>query len=171
MDLQKTARTILAVIGLIMGLAPVTGHATEEPPCADLELYQELEELIFIDHEPEGLQPGDQRILRWIVKDAEARPLGYFHVITTVLHSISGGDVIQATGTIAFANGNISTQIHTTLPDASRTDQSTLEAVDWSITGGTGEFAGATGTATTAPPTSDYNLADWTLTIDMTCPA
>ncbi|WP_421725304.1 hypothetical protein [Bauldia sp.] len=142
------------------------------PACTDLALFQKLEELIYVDHGPEGVHPGDRRILRWAVHDAEDNRIGVFHVITTVLQSVEGrGDAVTASGTIVFPNGDVVASITTDLPDASDTERSTLGPVDWAIVGGTGDFASATGTLITSPPEDgDYNLQDWTLDITMSCP-
>ena len=168
-------RATLATIAIAAGCfgTPASAHAQmpAADACGEMHLMQSAEEITFVDHGEEGVGPGDQRILRWAVKDLAGAVIGTFYVVTTVLQVFDDGDVAMATGHIVFEHGDIAVAALGLLRDAGNTTESNRTAVTWSITGGTGAFVGATGEVINGPPAEDANdLEHWTLDIFVACP-
>lgn len=144
--------------------------AADPLTCTDHDLLMTNEGITFLGDEPGDAKIGDRRVLNWRVHASSGRELGRFHVITTVLGARDGGHLITAVGSVDFPNGEIHATVNAWLPDASDEDQSSGAPVDWAITGGTGDFAHASGTLLTGPPSKDRSsLSDWVFELRMRC--
>jgi hypothetical protein len=155
-------------------LAAPIGTATAQDPavpaCGEMHLFQSIEDIQFIDTGAEGVDAGDRRILRWTIHDAGGNAIGTFFVLTTVLQVMEVGEAAMAEGHVVFANGDIKVSVVATLPDAANTEQSNQTPIVWSINGGTGAFAGATGTLVNGPQADNPgDLQNWTLYIFVNC--
>lgn len=156
---------------LLAPLATANAQEPAAPVCGEMHLFQSIEEIQFVDTGAEGVDAGDRRILRWAVHDAAGEPFATFFVVTTVLQVLDEGEAAMAEGHVVFANGDIKVSVVDVLADAANTEQSNQAPIHWSINGGTGEFAGATGTLVNGPPADDPgDLQNWTLDIFVSCP-
>lgn len=156
---------------LLIPTGPAMAQDAAAPVCGEMHLTQSAEEIQFIDTGAEGVDAGDRRILRWAVTDASGARLGTFFVVTTVLRVTDTGDIGMAEGHVVFANGDIKVSVINALTNAADTERSNPSPITWSINGGTGAFAGATGTLVNGPPADDPTATEnWTLDIFMTCP-
>ncbi|MEM7463630.1 MAG: hypothetical protein AAF362_13240 [Pseudomonadota bacterium] len=157
---------LLGMIQLTWTSAPAAAGQT----CENMSLLMSNEKILFLGDKLKGAQPGDRRILNWRVHDSDGSKLGAFHVVTTVLSDTENGHFITSTGSLVVDTGEVHAIITTELPDASSEAQSSTDAVNWAIVGGTGEFAHATGTLITAPPQhSAKSLDDWALDVAVAC--
>ncbi len=163
-----------AALVAALAFTPATGAIAQDaasPVCGEMHLKQSAEEIQFIDTGAEGVDAGDRRILRWAVTDMSGERIGTFFVVTTVLRVTDTGDIAMAEGHVVFANGDIKVSVINAIANAADTEQSNRAPITWSINGGTGAFAGATGTLVNGPPADDPGTTDnWTLDIFVTCP-
>jgi hypothetical protein len=159
------------VAALIVPSGAALAQDPASPACGEMHLRQSAEDIQFIDTGAASVDPGDRRVLRWAVTDAAGERIGTFFVVTTVLQVLEDGDVAMAEGHVVFANGDIKVSVIDALTNAANTEQSNRAPITWSINGGTGVFAGATGTLVNGPPADDPGATEnWTLDIFMTCP-
>lgn len=166
-DLKRIlARTLPACFFALALAGP--GHAQQADACKPFKAIAHMDKITYHDHGEEGNSHGDRRILRWMLRDeqGEAR-IGTAHVVSTVLHAENKGEhPVMVDAIFAVDAGTIFTSILATLSDPSATDKSAETEQEWAVRGGTGAFAGVSGTLTTNPKGNGV----YDVSFDISCP-
>lgn len=119
------------------------------PDCSTFTAFLDADRIEFIDNGAEGPSAGDQRIGRYFLLDDDGNRIGEMEFVTVVLPPSEDGKVkLFATGHHTFANGALALSLIYELPDVTDTSQGGTTDLTHVITGGTGEFAHATGSIT-----------------------
>lgn len=159
------------------GLALPIGAAAQADEtlvgCGQTELLHSNTSITFVGADPQNAEAGDRRILYWSLSDLDGRFVGTFDVVSTILGgSAEFGHYVQADGVITAPNGELFVTEVIYLGDATDTgrsgeDQQVIELI---VTGGTGEFSGASGTVSiTVPESQDDHLRDRPISLDIRC--
>jgi len=157
---------LLAVPALTILPDSASGQDALEPFCGEFEAVRHQDLITFINHGNEGVSPGDVRILRWQLVDQDGEPIGVQHATSRVMHSDTEGSFpLMGASTFLFDNGILMASAFVESRDPSDTGTSSVRPLEWFVYGGTGEFAGATGSIVTTP-TGDgvYDIA-----FDLSC--
>lgn len=142
-----TRAATLAAAALAALAAPAA--AADAPACGSFDLYPVADGITPVDEPPEGPSPGDRRIARYLLTDEDGATVGRFDVVATVLAAPEGGETeLLATGVHAFASGTVTITMRYTLPDPASAGSGPDRELVQAVTGGTGDFAGASGTTT-----------------------
>ena len=148
------------VFGLALLAAPASaflpgsalGQDAQQPFCGAFEAERHQDLITFINHGDEGVAPGDVRILRWQLVDQDGESIGVQHATSRVMHSdIEGSYPLMGASTFLFDNGILMASAFVESRDPSDTNTSSVRPLEWFVYGGTGEFAGATGSILTTP--------------------
>jgi len=119
------------------------------PECGTFTVYYDPQSREYVDHGAEGPSTGDQRISMGHLLDEEGNQVGVVDIVTTVLTAPEGEDqAILAIFYHAFDNGSLTSVARTVIPNASDLNRGTPANPERPITGGSGDFAHATGTVT-----------------------
>ncbi|MEM7444712.1 MAG: hypothetical protein AAF414_15425 [Pseudomonadota bacterium] len=136
----------------VISMASWPGSASAQSVCEPFDVVSNQDLISFVDHQDEGVTPGDMRILRWQISDLDGVPVAEFHVTTTVMHSdVEDAHPVSSDGTMVFDEGTLRVSTFIPLRDPSDTTASSVSALEWSVIGGTGVFSHASGTMTTTP--------------------
>jgi hypothetical protein len=131
----------VAVTLLIPGFAEAAG-----PACGSFVLVGGEKGITVVDNPPEGKSPGDVRAGWRKLADESGNPVGSVQFVATLTEpGAEGGDVLAGQYYVRLPDGYIATQTVYQLPDSTDTSQKAQNAV-LVVTGGTGPYAGATGT-------------------------
>lgn len=157
------AATMAAVV---MALGP-HARAADGPACGTFSLYPEVATVEVFDEAPRGPSAGDRRVGSYNLDDATGRRVGRFDFVATVLPPTGTGDIaLVATGVDVFATGMLTITMEYTLPAPTTSSSSPDRKLVQVVTGGSGAFAGASGT-TTAVTLADGRRQ---MTFDLHCP-
>ena len=142
----------LAALGLS---ASIAGADATGPACGAVTLVGGEKGVNVIDHPPAGKSPGDVRAGWRALADEGGSPVGSVQFVATLTEpDAPGGDILAGEYFIRLPEGYIASQTVYQLSDATDTSQKAQNAV-LVVTGGTGRYAGVTGTieivAGTAP--------------------
>ena len=155
-------KTITLAFAMGAVLAPATTFAADGLGCAAFSLTGGEKSVAVIDNPPEGKSIGDVRAGWRKLVDSSGGPVGEVHFVATLTRPEADGrgDVLASQYFIALKGGWIATQSLYELPNAADTSQRAGNAV-LVVTGGTGPFAGASGTVAIEagdPPTYVFDL-------------
>jgi hypothetical protein len=126
---------------LIPALAEAAG-----PACGPFVLIGGEKGINVVDNPPAGKSPGDVRAGWRKLADESGAPVGSVQFVATLTEpGAEGGDVLAGQYYVRLPEGYIATQTVYQIPDSTDTSQKAQNAV-LVVTGGTGPYAGATGT-------------------------
>ncbi|MEX0350263.1 MAG: hypothetical protein AB3N15_12645 [Paracoccaceae bacterium] len=170
---MRDIRRWVCTIGLVMPLGAAAQSDEVFIGCGQTELLHSNTSITFDGADPKTAEVGDRRILYWSLSDLDGHFVGTFDVVSTVLGgSPEFGHYVQADGNIIVPNGEIFVNEVVYLGDAADTgrsgeDQQVIELI---VTGGTGQFSGASGTVSiTVPEYQDDHLRDRPMSLDIRC--
>jgi hypothetical protein len=143
-----------AIMAVIVTMAPALAEAAG-PACGSFTLVGGEKGINVIDNPPAGKSPGDVRAGWRMLADEAGNAVGSVQFVATLTEpGAPGGDVLAGEYFIRLPDGYIASQTVYQLPDSTDTSQKAQNAV-LVVTGGTGPYAGASGTielvAGTAP--------------------
>lgn len=134
---------------ILLALVLVSPTATAEsagPACGSFTLIGGEKDINVIDNPPAGKSPGDVRAGWRKLADEAENPVGSVQFVATLTEpGAAGGDVLAGAYFIRLPEGYIASQTVYQLPDSTDTSQRARNAV-LVVTGGTGPYAGASGT-------------------------
>lgn len=160
---------ILIAAGTLASMAvnpPAFAQTVEELQCGSFTVMLELDARHYVDHGEPGESPGDQRLTSAHIIDAAGNRIGERHVVGTVMPSVgSDSHVLHVSVHDAFANGSIISQEVGSPPQLTDTSRAISHDNPGAVSGGTGEFAHATGTVTAV--TNDDGVRE--VTYDLIC--
>jgi hypothetical protein len=144
-----------------------TMRADPSEDCKAFEAVAHLHVITYHDHGEEGTSHGDRRILRWGLNDEDdSTRVGTAYVHSTVMHPETQGEYPTMVEIIFdLDKGTIFAILLAKLSDPSATDKSADHRQEMAIQGGTGAFAGASGTVTSVPQGEDV----YRVTFDINC--
>jgi hypothetical protein len=138
-----SARSTIAAGALLL---IATAGAEAGPACGAFTLIGGEKGINVVDNPPAGKSPGDVRAGWRRLADDAGNPAGTVHYVAILTEpGADGGDVLTGDYYVRLADGVIAAQTVYQLPDSTDTSQRAQNAV-LIVTGGTGTFAGATGT-------------------------
>ncbi len=151
-------------LALAIGALPLSGlaMAADGPGCGSFSLTGGEKSVAVVDNPPEGKSIGDTRAGWRKLLDAAGAEVGEVHFVATLTapEEAGHGDVLASQYFIVLASGWIATQSLYELPNAADTSQRAGNAV-LVVAGGTGPFAGASGSVTIEagdPPTYLFDV-------------
>lgn len=139
---------VIASVGVVYSGSAMAQDA-EGPECGTFTLYYEQAWREYVDHGAEGPSTGDQRISSGHVFDDEGNQVGEVDIITTMLAAPDGEDhPVLAMLHHTFPNGSLNSVVRGAKSNANDVNRTTSASHERPITGGSGEFAHATGSVT-----------------------
>jgi hypothetical protein len=148
--LYGSACAAAVVLGALTGMA--LAQPSQQPSCGKFQLVLLPDHISYVDAGKAGVTVGDRRILSWQIKDKEGKPIGTQYTISTVMPGAPSDSYrVMADSVIAFDTGTLKVSALAPLRDPLDTGKSTDVDLEWTVQGGTGDFAGATGTVKTVP--------------------
>jgi len=130
----------------VLLLFPAAAAEAAGPACGSFVLIGGEKGVTVVDNPPEGKSPGDMRAGWRKLADEGGKPVGTVQFVATLTEpGAAGGDILAGQYYIRLPDGYISSQTVYQLPDSTDTSQKASNAV-LVVTGGTGPYAGATGT-------------------------
>ncbi|WP_372572611.1 hypothetical protein [Ruegeria jejuensis] len=170
---MRNLRHWIFAVGLVLPLGAAAQTDEALVGCGQTELLHSNTSIKFLGADPQNAEAGDRRILYWSLSDLDGRFVGTFDVVSTVLGgSAEFGHYVQADGVIAAPSGELFVTEVVYLGDATDTgrsgeDQQIIELI---VTGGTGDFSGASGTVSiTVPESQSDHLRDRPMLLDIRC--
>jgi hypothetical protein len=150
------------VLALAIGALPGLAMAADGPGCGAFSLAGGEKGVAVVDNPPEGKSIGDTRAGWRKLLDWAGAEVGEVHFVATLAapEEAGHGDVLASQYFITLAGGWIATQSLYELPNAADTSQRAGNAV-LVVTGGTGPFAGASGSVMIEagdPPTYAFDV-------------
>ena len=135
-----------AVVAIAATLVAGGAVRAGEVACGAFTLVGGEKGITVVDSPPAGKSAGDMRAGWRRLADEAGTPVGAVHFVAVLTEpDAAGGDVLAGDYYVRLENGTIASQTVYQLPDAADTSQRARNAV-LMVTGGTGAFAGATGT-------------------------
>ncbi|MEM7446078.1 MAG: hypothetical protein AAF414_22350 [Pseudomonadota bacterium] len=146
---MRAMSKLAAALALTTIAGVASAQQASDPHCGNFVAFVVNDDVTVVDQGPEGASPGDQRIIRGRLTDTDGNRIGRQHAIATISHSsVEGEPLFYVTLLETFDVGTVASTAMIPSPNAldpsSRPDASYQRAV----TGGTGDFAHATGTVT-----------------------
>jgi len=136
----------IVMAGLAAAVAAAGAASAAEPGCGAFTLVGGAKGITVVDNPPAGKSAGDVRAGWRRLAEAGGSVVGTVHFVAVLTEpDAEGGDVLAGDYYVRLANGTIASQTLYQLPDAADTSQKARNAV-LVVTGGTGAFAGASGT-------------------------
>jgi hypothetical protein len=149
------SKRILAVTAAALLPFVVTESFAQDsagPDCGTFETTIRFETGAGVDNGTDGPSPGDVRVLRYRIYGADDEPVGQMVVTATVMPQRDDGDYDLHSHLVqTFANGTVVSVEWPTLSEVLRPEVSPDQVIDGAVTGGTGAFAGVTGTTRAVP--------------------
>ena len=137
---MRNALIIIAVLTMAPAAAQAAG-----PACGAFVLVGGEKGIAVIDNPPAGKSPGDVRAGWRKLADEAGNAMGSVHFVATLTEpGAAGGDILAGQYFIRLPDGYIASQTVYQLPDSTDTSQKAQNAI-LVVTGGTGPYAGATG--------------------------
>jgi len=150
--MSKIVGTAAAGALFLVSVANSLAQGADGPECGTFEVVHRLDAAETVDHGSEGPSPGDQRILRYFAYDDDDKQIGQMLIVATVMHQRADGDYdLHSSLVHSFANGTITSIESPRLSKVLQTDVSPDHVIEGAVTGGTGAFAGVTGTTSAEP--------------------
>jgi hypothetical protein len=152
---HKRTHMRLAIAAACLAVTLPAAAEASGPACGAFVLVGSEKGINVIDNAPAGKSPGDVRAGWRKLADEAGNPIGAVHFVATLTEpGAEGGDILSGQYFIRLPDGYIASQTVYQLPDSTDTSQKAQNAI-LVVTGGTGPFAGASGTieivAGTAP--------------------
>jgi hypothetical protein len=147
-------RTLLATVTVFLTAFAADGFAqdTSGPHCGTFDVTIRYDKGSTVDNGPGGPSTGDQRILRYLISDAGGKQLGQMLVTATVMPQRDDRNYDLHSHLVhTFPNGTIVSVESPRVSAVLRPEISPNHTIDGAVTGGTGAFAGATGTTSAKP--------------------
>lgn len=157
-----------ALISALFFIACGSLAAAQTPPggptCGEFELRFVGTQVEIIDVSDKGLSIGDRRIGSAELQDADGAVLGQGYFEASVVAAHGGGHRLIGDAHNVFDNGTLHYVIVYDLPDASQAAiPSDLAAFEYHVTGGTGAFAGASGTVRVSSDAGGNRIAHYAI--------
>ncbi|MEM7442380.1 MAG: hypothetical protein AAF414_03500 [Pseudomonadota bacterium] len=147
--LGKCAVSAIVGITAMMSGGVALAQDGTGPECGVFVHVAEVDARHFVDHGDDGPSPGDQRLSSHTLYDSEGNEVGTYHVAATLLPQAPGDDhVFHATIVSTYPNGTITGIALASPPNPEDTSRGPHRETVRSVTGGSGDFAHATGTMT-----------------------
>lgn len=162
-------RTFVAAMAVLLPFMVAQGLAQDsaEPSCGTFTVIIRYDTGTPVDNSDEGPGPGDQRILRYLAYDADDKQVGQMLITATVMPQREDGDYDLHSHLVhTFQNGTIVSVESPRLSEVLRTEVSPSHVIEGAVTGGTGAFAGATGTTHAEPIENGV----YRKTFELSCP-
>ncbi len=155
-------RIVLAAAFLCLAVAGVA-RADDTLACGRFSLTGGEKGVNVVDNPPAGKSPGDVRAGWRMLTDADGKPVGTVHFVATLTkpETADHGDVLAGQYFVTLPDGWIAATTVYELANAADTSQRASDAT-LVVTGGTGPYAGATGTITIAAGTAPRYVFDLT---------
>jgi hypothetical protein len=123
---------------------------TERPACGSFNVFGTVETRGFVDLGDVGPTGGDQRVGRYTLSDDDGNDLGVMHFSSIAMPPWDRAESpVMTTLHYSFDNGSLIAISVIGLPRPANTDAGPDEDLVYAVTGGTGDFAHASGTLTT----------------------
>lgn len=123
---------------------------TGRPACGTFKVLGTVETRTFIDLGDVGPTGGDQRVGRYTLSDDDGNDLGVMHFSSIVMPPRGRAESpLMTTLHFAFDNGSLVAVSVIGLPSPADTGSGPDEDLEYAVTGGSGDFARASGTLTT----------------------
>lgn len=162
-------RALVAALAALLPFLAAEGFAQDSagPTCGTFEVVIRFDEGTPVDNGAEGPSPGDQRVLRYLAYDADDKQIGQMLITATVMPQRDDGDYDLHSHLVHnFSNGTIVSVESPRLSAVLRPEISPDHVIEGAVTGGTGAFAGATGTTRAQPLENGV----YRKTFALTCP-
>jgi hypothetical protein len=147
-------RTLVAAMVALLPFVVTEGFAQDSTglSCGTFEVVIRYDTGTPVDNGVEGPSPGDQRIIRYLVYDADDKKMGQMLITATVMPQRDDGDYDLHSHLVhSFPNGTIVSVESPRLSEVLRAEISPHHVIEGAVTGGTGAFAGTTGTTRAEP--------------------
>jgi len=147
---MKSLGILIAAVLSPLLAGSLNAQESEGPACGAFKVYGDIETRAFIDLGDVGATPGDQRVGRYTLFDDDGNDMGAMNFSSIVMSPEEGAeDPVMTTLHYAFANGAIVAIGVIALPSPADTGTGPDHDLQYAVTGGTGDFAHASGTLTT----------------------
>ncbi|MDP5220415.1 hypothetical protein Q5Y75_24830 [Ruegeria sp. 2205SS24-7] len=170
---MRDLRRWICAFGLALPIGAAAQTDESFVGCGQTELRFSNTLIEFVGVNPASAGVGDRRISHWYLEDLGGLYVGAFDVITTVLGGHQDmGHYVRVDGSLAFPNGDIFVATTTSIADAADTYRSgeAQQVYDWAVTGGTGDFANASGmVSVTVPEKHQAHLDNRPIKLDVRC--
>ncbi len=148
----KTLLTVALLAGIGVSLAgDASAQEATGPTCGTFAVIAKIDTWHAVDHGDEGESPGDVRLLRVNLLDHDGEEIGESYTVVTLLPSPEDGpQMVRSDSHHMFANGALAISTVTQTPNTNTDVKELTHTLQRPVVGGTGDFAHATGTVTTA---------------------
>jgi hypothetical protein len=147
---MKYSGVVLAALLSPMLAGNLAAQEADAPACEAFKVLGTAETRGFVDLGDVGPTGGDQRVGRYKIFDADGKELGVMHFSSIVMPKWESRErPVMTTLNFAFANGSLVATSVIGLPKPADPDAGPDEDLEYAVTGGTGDFAHASGTLIT----------------------
>ncbi|WP_421724431.1 hypothetical protein [Bauldia sp.] len=138
----------LAITAVLTGTGAMAQDASVAPHCGTYEVITANRLAEVVDVAPEGVSVGDQRVGSHDLTAADGTVVGKSYWATKVADTSNGVHTLIGDANHVYENGTLHHNFIYQLPDPLKPEiPKDLQSFDYHVIGGTGEFAGAEGTA------------------------
>lgn len=149
---MRISGIILAAVLSPIFAGTLGAQGADRPVCGTFKVIGAVETRGFVDLGDVGPTGGDQRVGRYRLSDDAGNDLGIMHFSSIVMPPLKGAETpVMTTLHYAFDNGSLVATSVIGLPRPADTNAGPDDDLEYAVTGGTGEFAHASGTLTTRP--------------------
>lgn len=153
---MKYSGVFLAAVLSPLLAGNLAAQEADAPVCGMFKVFASVETRGFVDLGDVGPTGGDQRVGRYKLFTADGKDLGVMHFSSIVMPKGEARESpLMTTLHFAFANGSVIAMAVIGLPKPADTDAGPDEDLDYAVTGGTGDFAHASGTLITRTADDD----------------
>ena len=138
----------LALALLLSSIGGAAAAAASGPACGRFVVFAEIDKADVVDVPPEGYSPGDLGIVRNRLLNDDGSAAGTEFILGTAMRELDGNFVRHVSIQAMFANGTVTSLGMLITPMDPPPDKVLKVPFVRSVTGGTGDFARATGTVT-----------------------
>jgi len=143
---MKYSGVLLAALLSPMLATDLGAQGADAPACGAFKVFATAETRGFVDLGDVGPTGGDQRVGRYKLSAEDGKDLGVMHFSSIVMPKGQLRESpLMTTLHFAFANGSLVAMSVIGLPRPADTDAGPDEDLDYAVTGGTGDFAHASG--------------------------
>jgi hypothetical protein len=153
---MKYSGVLLAAVLSPMLAGNLGAQEADAPACGAFKVFGTAEARGFVDLGDVGPTGGDQRVGRYKLFTADGKDLGVMHFSSIVMPKWKSRESpLMTTLHFAFANGSLVAVSVIGLAKPADTDTGPDEDLEYAVTGGTGDFAHASGTLITRTADDD----------------
>lgn len=147
--MRHSAFLLAAALSPLLAGSP-GAQETGQPTCGAFKVFGTVETRGFVDLGDVGATAGDQRVGRYALADANGNDLGVMHFSSVIMPPWDEAESpAMTTLHYNFENGSLVAMAVVALPSPSDPDVGPDHQLEYAVTGGTGDFAHASGTLTT----------------------